>query len=549
MVYPVFDEQSIANRFKKDMIQFKKIFLPDTEDEPFLSEYVLILTMPGSFVELQKQLKIITDRISDIAGKAITEFDYPHDISKYDKEKQKKLWCLRTLLFYQLLISVTEMMKNKILFGEVYDFSTQNKLTPSRTFREDIIPELNNYKMGIFGSISPTSDIDIGIQYSGQAKIVGLAHVVAVFEDSFIIFTGINSLHFDIETYADMMTFPDVTNSEGDVFYLDSSHLTETDFEQLLPYVEASVLRNYVTAQIDLGSGEDVISILKTFNYEDFFKETQIPKSVLQKYLKLTKLKELTEEAKSIIISYMSSSYDDAREKYYDLVEIAEISIEKIREEYFNTRQVKMSNEQIVTIMINICKALVYRAESYTSAPTVMHVVRVLQANANNPDKYKSLEPAYCVTNKLTDAYCNIGPYGYIISLLEQMGYMYRFFITYCDNKNDHYNAEKCKTKKEKYKKRFDNGVSLISVEEIVSNDKNDDDLSLIREKQEQIQEQEQEQPQQILLSQGGRRRKSVRKYKSKKNKRKSKNNKRKSKKNKRKSRKYKRKSVRKRFN
>jgi hypothetical protein len=99
-------------------------------------------------------------------------------------------------------MTTTEMMNDEGLFNEVYQYSTSNGITPRRFFRKDIVAELKNYKMGIFGSITPSSDIDLGVQFSGFNSLVGLAYVVSVFEDSFLIFTGKSSLKFDIETYA-----------------------------------------------------------------------------------------------------------------------------------------------------------------------------------------------------------------------------------------------------------------------------------------------------------------------------------------------------------
>jgi hypothetical protein len=89
-----------------------------------------------------------------------------------------------------------------------------------------------------------------------------------------------------------------------------------------------------------------------------------------------------------------------------------------------------------------------------------MHVVRVLQANSKNPEKYESIEPSYCVTNKLTDAYCAIGPYGYLISLFEQLGYIYRFHLTYCQS--EHLDETKCEAKIKKYADRFANGLKML---------------------------------------------------------------------------------------
>jgi len=110
--------------------------------------------------------------------------------------------------------------------------------------------------------------------------------------------------------------------------------------------------------------------------------------------------------------------------------------------------------------MKNIAHALVYRAESYTCAPTVMHVVRVLQANKDNPNKYVNLQPGYCLTNKFTDAYCNIGIFGYLMSMYEQLGYIYRFHLNYCET-ND-YNEIKCDKKYEKYNYRFKHAIDSI---------------------------------------------------------------------------------------
>ena len=72
----------------------------------------------------------------------------------------------------------TLIMSNQNLFDEIYS----NK----KEFRPDIIEELPYFKMGIFGSIKPNSDIDIGIQYSNFKNVNGLSYVVSVFEDTFL---------------------------------------------------------------------------------------------------------------------------------------------------------------------------------------------------------------------------------------------------------------------------------------------------------------------------------------------------------------------------
>jgi hypothetical protein len=89
--------------------------------------------------------------------------------------------------------------------------------------------------------------------------------------------------------------------------------------------------------------------------------------------------------------------------------------------------------DQICELIIALGKALSYRMESYTASPTITHIVRILQAN---PTKYATKSPEeLCVgarSEQAVDPYCTIGKFGFIISMLEQMGYMCRFYKHYC---------------------------------------------------------------------------------------------------------------------
>jgi hypothetical protein len=450
-----------------------------------VSPYTLSSGPAGNVEELKSRIKTITEQISTISKTPFDQFDYPHQIKAFDDATQKQLWCLRTLLFYQLLLTVTEMMNNEGLFNQVYQGSEIK-----RSFRKDIVANLKNYKLGIFGSITPASDIDIGIQYSGFNDLIGLAYVVSVFEDSFLIFTGKESLRFDIETYGDLVTFPDVRDkplaeSTGgpecvnirDVFPFDISAFNIADLISVLPSVFAGILRNYVIAKKSTLNADAVANIpelVNQFNIDDFLKVTA-DKTGTNMFEFLMKAvpsedqakmqEELTNaiaQAKTITVKYMDSSYADSREEYYKLVQTAEESLLNAKKMYFETKEVKMTNDELVNAVKSVSNALIFREESYINPSTVMHVVRVLQANANNPKKYETVEPSYCVTNRLTDAYCNIGNYGYIISMFEQLGYIYRFHITYCvSDPPGHYDAEKCAAKTKKYMDRFKNAMEL----------------------------------------------------------------------------------------
>jgi hypothetical protein len=480
--YPCLYIPSIILRCLADLYQFEKVYKFD------VSKYVLPGVVSGSvtpantLAELQLRMKSIMDRIVSTSEKSMEEFDYPHQIRTYDELKQKELWCLRTLLFYQLLITTTEMMNNEGLFNEVYQYSKNNGITPTRIFRKDIVAELKNYKLGIFGSITPSSDIDLGVQFSGFNTLVGLAHIVSVFEDSFLIFTGKSSLKFDIETYADLVTVPDIRDKTDaasltcsnvrDVFPYDTSKLTYPDFLKLLPFVFAGILRNFIIAQQDIGSRGSVAEIVGSFKIADFLavatnKTGTDFLEIVRRYATVPdnvdkELGDAFDQAKDIAIGYMEAPYAVKREEYYKLVQTAETSTLQLKTGYFATGIVDIPNDKLTGILMNASKALVYREESYTCFPTVMHVVRVMQANSKDPGKYKTIEPSYCLINKLSDAYCAIGNYGYLISLFEQLGYIYRFDITYCQ-RGDHFDQIKCDAKFKKYADRFKNGLNLIS--------------------------------------------------------------------------------------
>jgi hypothetical protein len=134
-------------------------------------------------------------------------------------------------------------------------------------------------------------------------------------------------------------------------------------------------------------------------------------------------------------------------------------------------------------LMVKIGEALTFRMESYTCSSTVVHVVRLLQAAAKEDVKVaaqklvtsvspssalnaaqnaaqKLLTTKYPTTSptelcnlgtKLQTPKCTVGKTGFILSELEQLGYMYRFHKKYC---------EPCKKKVSKYRIRLDHAKS-----------------------------------------------------------------------------------------
>jgi len=464
--YPFFDIKSIEDRCADDIKQYKEAFPGDFDAKLSIDENAKTLE------SLKNSISGLITMFKEISRIDLNKFDYPHGISKFEVAVQNKIWILRTYMFYQLLIFATMIMSNKELFDDVYK---NQELVPKRTFRPDItVDELKNYKMGIFGSLTPTSDIDIGIQYSGSnTELNGLSYVVSIFEDLFLIFLGISSLKLDIETYADMMTIPNqdpATKVDSpDLFYLDTSNFSLDNFKSILPYAGASIVRNYVTAKLSLKrmKPEDTLKEIDNFQITNTFiikndrLDLDLEKSLGSdkdgiEIMNALRLEEWQNESKELVKGYLTD-YATSREEYYKLVDIAEKSTEPAKK----ITGVLPPNE-IAEIIKKIGKALIYRAESHTCAPTVMHVVRVMQAGKKNPEKYKTITPEYCSKKGLTEVLCDIGKYGYIISMLEQIGFIYRFDITYCQP-DGHPDPEKCLKKMNKYKERYDNAVIIYN--------------------------------------------------------------------------------------
>ena len=524
MVYPTLNIDSLEKRCKSDLEQFYKLYQIDPKSTEFMEETSLKLETNPEVTKTNIEKKIVefVSRMKKMVESDV--FDYAHNVPYLSDFEQKKLWIVRTFLFYQLLIVLTMTLKNKHLYNQIY------KDTQKYPFRDDLIPQLNDFKMGIFGSITPQSDIDIGIQYSGDQKKLtkpGLAHIVSRFENLFILLTGINSLGFDIETYADMMTIPNFNEQSGgvltarrqrpmamampreddelnrvsettsvspyasmakaeslpepdrislftpepdvvseDYFYLDTSDFTQKHFQEISMIAGTSILRNVLLYHMEVLerklTKEEATDILNKFSFErDAISLNSVSGEFYEK-IKASLPPNWLKEASSIVIDFLTSSYDQGREKYYDLVFQAE------QGKFDATNDLaSLGPDQICDLVKIIGLALTYRMESYTCAPTVIHVVRILQASKEKAEKYKTLTPSsYCVGMvQHLDPFCTIGEYGYALSCLEQIGYLYRFHQTYCvkptskeDKLGSHYNEAKCTKKKKKYMGRLENG-------------------------------------------------------------------------------------------
>jgi hypothetical protein len=258
---------------------------------------------------------------------------------------------------------------------------------------------------------------------------------VSRFENLFLLYTGKPSIDFDIETYADMMTLPNPSTEYPDYFYLDSSTFTDVEFKRMLPIAANSILRNAYFI-----SPETV----RTLTMDDIMKQLELTIDV----------PDVLDASRKRVLDFMEGTYEEGRYAYYEKVEFAE-KIQKMK------LRGPMTPADICDIMVAIGDALTYRYESYTCAPTVTHVVRILQASKEKSEKYKTVTPQIYCKGEIVhlDPFCSIGRYGYMLSMLEQLGYMYRFYMIYCIDGDPVY----CKKKVNKYLDRYQNAQYYIT--------------------------------------------------------------------------------------
>jgi hypothetical protein len=518
-----------------------------------------------------------------LKSKTLEEFNYTHDIVNQDDAMKNNLFRWRARVFYQFLIFLHNALNNEDAFRQIY---SANATTYERPFQQISVEDLATYKLGLFGSTKATSDIDLGIQYSGlKPGFCFLAHVVTVFEDLFPIFLKKSSLDLDIETYGDLVTIPDPNdmNSAG-IYFISTHEFGEKEFKEVLPYLGASIYRNNLHALKDTNQNPQPLEennttvmdalikyVIKNLNepallaglgaHVDYDNFRDYMNDILVTALNEN---EWIKQAIQKVNEYYFQTYDEKRNLYYQYLRVAEETVAKYRDEIIRTGENTMTNEQTLECMKVLGDALVCREEDYVCTPTILHVVRIIQplqgekkkmlaakaevdrAEAVTDSKIASLslsmpqsvtqkrttrqqnktnvraqliesfmnalekagkmeesaalqvlvdkemttkrilftlDYAYkekkslrdeqkCLPVKyVTNAQCSLGPFGYIISLIEQAGFLVRFKETYCD---DHalVRSKKCTDKEEKYgRERFWEAVlTLLNAPEIIIN-------------------------------------------------------------------------------
>lgn len=471
-VYPVFDIGSISEWCNKDVDSFI------TQETNKRNEENIKLKekgeMPLPDLNLDTGFRLTTEGLEnkvacetaiapfiDFINKNLPKDEkgenktYVNAISEItDAELQNKLWIARTFLFSQLMIFEVVILGKTEMYTEVFGEANGKTIF---SFMPEVTSDLPNYQMGIFGSKTPTSDIDVGIQYIGKSTTPTLHYILSVFENLFLTFTGKSSLDFDMEPYGDLYLIQD--DNGNDYFYLDSGNFEVDDFEKILPVAGLSIARNVLMDDPNAEPTPTFDDIISDVNAAS--KSTPFADSIGTELMSVLNNSGWLSESMTDMKEFLNSNYDAKRTKYYEALLAAETKKFKVAPTFTDAEKLtSKKNNGIRCELINLVgRALAYRMESYAAAPTITHVVRILQADKDAVEKYKTKTPEELCNDKnkvKNSAYCAIGKYGFVISILEQMGYMSRFYKHYCVG--DHIDQAKCNKKMKKYGDRYVDG-------------------------------------------------------------------------------------------
>jgi len=451
-IQPIFTVESIKERCKNDIETF-------LENNNIKNTTGLEINDIDSYDNMKEQMDKIMNFINPTFINPTNDTTYVKMFhNPIDKERQQQLFIARTILFYQLLQYLVKTFENIDLYNETY--TDKDKWI----FRYDVSKSMSDFKMGIFGSMKPTSDIDLGIQYTGDYTNCkpALSYFVSRFEKLFLLFTNQTSLDFNIETYADMTTIPNQNIEEKehpDVFYLSTSEINEEQYKRIVKCAKYSIARNYLLAVKELHETETNPKIITLGNIKDSL--TAIVS--VEKLNTIFNMNDSFEDEISYMNDFFNMSYEEQIKEYYIKVDDAEIL-----KAFHGEKIYHLNAEQITELIFKIGLANTYRMESYCCIPTITHVVRILQQESQNNLKYPTLAPSsiedMCSKNHdiIHIPICTIGSYGYMLSLLEQLGYLYRFYLTYCEKIDGH--GDKCENKMKKYSERYINALIYINV-------------------------------------------------------------------------------------
>jgi hypothetical protein len=263
----------------------------------------------------------------------------------------------------------------------------------------------------MFGSTKPTSDIDVTVEAPYASDFIRAV------ETKWAFLTQTSTTQWAVEFYGDFLMF---TNQRGAETYINTTRFDSINDKDILVYVGVSILRNAGTLNFD-----ELTEILHS-------------QKLLYEYPELGD-KEWKQEAEKKYLAYTTLKEQEKRERYYDILKEAE----RLRDTAYSSNENKTKD-----IFMVLCEANMYRNENYILPSTVIHVVRDIQAQSQKPTSEK------CSLYEKKLASCALGPFTYLCSALEQIGYMHKY-----ENNPDKYN---------KYYYRYREGMEHVLEDKLI---------------------------------------------------------------------------------
>lgn len=383
---------------------------------------------------------------------------YLYTVNKTDNTKTgylQTLWILRTYLFYYVLGFAVVIIKNEAMYKIVKDSLKKSQVTID-DWELRMQSEIDNFKLGIFGSQTASSDIDVGIQHCGKNPVPGLAYIIILVENLFIWATGSNCLTFDIEFYGNI-TFLYDSKRKTDFYYLDLKPFNLSIFLKLLPYSMASIYRNQRLSDPNMTIEDDFDKWLENIlNRQLFLKNEQLSNLFKTKHWFTDQVKTRSLTLFKAVDSYLVGTYASKQTLYCNALRKADEHRMNGDENSINSKALQfldcklgdnvnckdITQRETLEVLVRESYANLLREESYVLPMSVMIVVRTLQIHSKECKQSPQNEElelecfkkyvntaVECKTfeDARKNAYCEVGIFSYYLCIFEQIGYLLRF--------------------------------------------------------------------------------------------------------------------------
>jgi hypothetical protein len=278
-----------------------------------------------------------------------------------------KLWSYR-----EFIVSIT--------FETTFKIFSLNKGKSIKIFKElrNIIGD--NATISILGSTTLLSDIDVTVQTSNSSLWI------AVMEDLWEQTNWFNHSLWKVDLYGDFTMIGE--------YYIDTRFFSKDIMIKLL---ELSVISYFRHDNSNKFNNEILYKLINwCINYNGL----------------LTTIDEIIKLAKNKVITLKKAP----RELYYKKLSKSEELQKKIKSNLQSSKIDKFQiNNLLGQVMISLGEANLYREENYILPSTVIHVVRCEQAKENGDS---------CIPIILKSACCSLSSFVYILSGIEQLGYL-----------------------------------------------------------------------------------------------------------------------------